>query len=165
VTTQSVPLSEISASRSGCIGQLTIGSSFKIASRSFIVVYTLVNTFKMASVLSTGLRSGRTTRHIETMGEIADSLRLSTSNNVCDQTCLRHRYVYTVLPGCPTVSDQTARPISNTAIALRPNTPSASINTADSTPSTTNPVTRIAQAGSNQLSLETPRNGAGKHAR
>jgi hypothetical protein len=55
-----------------------------------------------------------------------------------------------------------ARPITNTAIALRPNTPSASINTADSTPSTTNPVTRIAQQGSNQLSLETPRNGAGK---
>ena len=57
-----------------------------------------------------------------------------------------------------------ARPITNTAVALRPNTPSASINTADSTPSTTNPVTRIAQQGSNQLSLETPRNGAGKLA-
>jgi hypothetical protein len=60
------------------------------------------------------------------------------------------------------MADCVARPITNTAIALRPNTPSASINTADSSPSTTNPVTRIAQQGSNQLSLETPRNGAGK---
>jgi len=60
------------------------------------------------------------------------------------------------------MANHVARPITNTAIALRPNTPSASINTADSTPSTTNPVTRIAQQGSNQLSLETPRNGAGK---
>ncbi|KAK6908462.1 NADH dehydrogenase [ubiquinone] iron-sulfur protein 7, mitochondrial [Kwoniella mangroviensis CBS 8507] len=53
-----------------------------------------------------------------------------------------------------------ARPISNTAIALRPNTPTSSINTADSSPSTTTPATAIAQRGSNQLSLETPRNGA-----
>nr|XP_031857712.1 NADH dehydrogenase [ubiquinone] iron-sulfur protein 7, mitochondrial [Kwoniella shandongensis]KAA5524784.1 NADH dehydrogenase [ubiquinone] iron-sulfur protein 7, mitochondrial [Kwoniella shandongensis] len=53
-----------------------------------------------------------------------------------------------------------ARPISNTAIALRPNTPTSSLNSADSSPSTTTPLTAIAQAGSNQLSLETPRNGA-----
>ncbi|WVW86936.1 NADH dehydrogenase [ubiquinone] iron-sulfur protein 7, mitochondrial [Kwoniella bestiolae CBS 10118] len=52
------------------------------------------------------------------------------------------------------------RPISNSAIALRPNTPTSSLNTADSSPSTTTPATAIAQRGSNQLSLETPRNGA-----
>ncbi|KAI9638935.1 uncharacterized protein MKK02DRAFT_31215 [Dioszegia hungarica] len=55
-----------------------------------------------------------------------------------------------------------SRNLATTAIALRPNTPSASINSASSSPSTTNPVTAIAQRGSNQLSLETPRNGAGK---
>ncbi|ODN78671.1 NADH dehydrogenase [ubiquinone] iron-sulfur protein 7, mitochondrial [Cryptococcus amylolentus CBS 6039] len=52
------------------------------------------------------------------------------------------------------------RPLSNTAIALRPSTPTSSINTYDHSPSTTLPETTIAQQGSNQLSLETPRNGA-----
>ncbi|WVR08061.1 NADH dehydrogenase [ubiquinone] iron-sulfur protein 7, mitochondrial [Kwoniella sp. DSM 27419] len=54
-----------------------------------------------------------------------------------------------------------ARPISNTAIALRPGAvPTSQLNHADSSPSTTNPATAIAQRGSNQLSLETPKNGA-----
>nr|ODN95650.1 NADH-quinone oxidoreductase subunit B 2 [Cryptococcus depauperatus CBS 7855] len=52
------------------------------------------------------------------------------------------------------------RPISSTVIALRNQTPTSSINTYDSNPSTTLPDTTIAQQGSNQLSLETPRNGA-----
>ncbi|ODO00846.1 NADH-quinone oxidoreductase subunit B 2 [Cryptococcus wingfieldii CBS 7118] len=52
------------------------------------------------------------------------------------------------------------RPLSNTAIALRPSTPTSSINTYSHAPSTTLPETTIAQQGSNQLSLETPRNGA-----
>ncbi|TYJ52948.1 NADH dehydrogenase [ubiquinone] iron-sulfur protein 7, mitochondrial [Cryptococcus floricola] len=52
------------------------------------------------------------------------------------------------------------RPLSNTAIALRPSTPTSSINTYSHSPSTTLPETTIAQQGSNQLSLETPRNGA-----
>ncbi|KAK4684971.1 NADH dehydrogenase (ubiquinone) Fe-S protein 7, partial [Tremellales sp. Uapishka_1] len=52
-----------------------------------------------------------------------------------------------------------ARPLSNTAIANR-QTPTSAINTADGAPSSTTPLTRIANEGSNQLSLETPRNGA-----
>ncbi|RSH93313.1 NADH dehydrogenase Fe-S protein subunit 7 ndufs7 [Saitozyma podzolica] len=59
-----------------------------------------------------------------------------------------------ILPGL-----RAARPLSSTALALR-QTPSSSINTSDSSPSTTTPVTALAQRGSNQLSLETPRNGA-----
>jgi hypothetical protein len=58
-------------------------------------------------------------------------------------------------------ADSAARPLSNTAIALR-HTPQAMMNTTDTNPSTEMPATRIAQQGSNQLSLETPRNGAGK---
>ncbi|KAK1923624.1 hypothetical protein DB88DRAFT_491860 [Papiliotrema laurentii] len=57
-----------------------------------------------------------------------------------------------------------ARPLSNTAIALKPATPSTSIpSTATLQPgssTTTTPKTVLAQQGSNQLSLETPRNGA-----
>lgn len=55
-----------------------------------------------------------------------------------------------------------ARPLSNTAIAMKPATPSASIQTRDMNPSTSTPMTALAQQGSNQLSLETPRNGAGE---
>ncbi|WVQ79177.1 NADH dehydrogenase [ubiquinone] iron-sulfur protein 7, mitochondrial [Cryptococcus sp. DSM 104549] len=50
------------------------------------------------------------------------------------------------------------RPISNTAIALRPTTPQATSSVSTYDPSF--PDTRIAQQGSNQLSLETPKNGA-----
>ncbi|OXM79068.1 NADH-quinone oxidoreductase subunit B 2 [Cryptococcus neoformans Bt63] len=53
-----------------------------------------------------------------------------------------------------------ARPLSSTAFALRPHTPTSAINSYSHSPSTTLPDTTIAQQGSNQLSLETPRNGA-----
>lgn len=57
-------------------------------------------------------------------------------------------------------SPSAARPLSSTAIALRPHTPTSAINSYSHSPSTTLPDTTIAQQGSNQLSLETPRNGA-----
>ncbi|WVO13892.1 NADH dehydrogenase [ubiquinone] iron-sulfur protein 7, mitochondrial [Cryptococcus depauperatus] len=70
----------------------------------------------------------------------------------------------TLLPGIRTAPIRPSlafvRPISSTVIALRNQTPTSSINTYDSNPSTTLPDTTIAQQGSNQLSLETPRNGA-----
>ncbi|WVN86823.1 NADH-quinone oxidoreductase subunit B [Cryptococcus depauperatus CBS 7841] len=70
----------------------------------------------------------------------------------------------TLMPGIRTAPIRPSlafvRPISSTVIALRNQTPTSSINTYDSNPSTTLPDTTIAQQGSNQLSLETPRNGA-----
>ncbi|KAJ9105164.1 hypothetical protein QFC19_003624 [Naganishia cerealis] len=52
------------------------------------------------------------------------------------------------------------RNVHTTATAAKPHTPTSSINTADSSPSTTTPLTALAMQGSNQLSLETPKNGA-----
>lgn len=59
-----------------------------------------------------------------------------------------------------TDSPSAARPLSNTAIALRPHTPTSAINSYSHSPSSITPDTTLAQQGSNQLSLETPRNGA-----
>ncbi|KIR56687.1 NADH-quinone oxidoreductase subunit B 2 [Cryptococcus gattii Ru294] len=53
-----------------------------------------------------------------------------------------------------------ARPLSNTALARRPHTPTSAINSYSHSPSSITPDTTLAQQGSNQLSLETPRNGA-----
>ncbi|WVQ89581.1 NADH dehydrogenase [ubiquinone] iron-sulfur protein 7, mitochondrial [Cryptococcus gattii] len=52
------------------------------------------------------------------------------------------------------------RPLSNTALARRPHTPTSAINSYSHSPSSITPDTTLAQQGSNQLSLETPRNGA-----
>lgn len=54
------------------------------------------------------------------------------------------------------------RSLSSTSTLMKPSTPTASINTNDSSPSTPEgmPITTRAQQGSNQLSLETPRNSA-----
>ncbi|KAJ9112120.1 hypothetical protein QFC20_002301 [Naganishia adeliensis] len=49
---------------------------------------------------------------------------------------------------------------TSTAVA-KPHTPTANLMPSDSTPSTTTPLTAMAMQGSNQLSLETPQNGAG----
>jgi NADH dehydrogenase (ubiquinone) Fe-S protein 7 len=46
-------------------------------------------------------------------------------------------------------------------IAQKPHTPTSALNSSDSSPSTTTNKMALAQAGSNQLSLETPQNGAG----
>ena len=54
-----------------------------------------------------------------------------------------------------------ARPLTSTAIARLPSTPTSAIHTRDSSPSTSLNMTAIAMQGSNQLSLETPKNGAG----
>ncbi|CAD6577068.1 MAG: NADH dehydrogenase Fe-S protein subunit 7 ndufs7, partial [Tremellales sp. Tagirdzhanova-0007] len=53
-----------------------------------------------------------------------------------------------------------ARPLSSTASALVPHVPRSAINTTDPSPSTSTPMTALAMSGSNQLSLETPKNGA-----
>jgi hypothetical protein len=76
-------------------------------------------------------------------------------------TFSRHRQVLRDLVLGRVLTLSAARPLSSTALALR-QTPSASLNASDSSPSTTTPVTALAQRGSNQLSLETPRNGAGE---
>ena len=55
-----------------------------------------------------------------------------------------------------------ARPLSSTASALVPHVPRSAINTTDPSPSTSTPMTALAMSGSNQLSLETPKNGAGQ---
>ncbi|ORY34727.1 hypothetical protein BCR39DRAFT_514195 [Naematelia encephala] len=52
-----------------------------------------------------------------------------------------------------------ARPFSRTSIT-RDQVPTASLQKRDYNPSTSTPMTAIAMKGSNQLSLETPRNGA-----
>lgn len=62
----------------------------------------------------------------------------------------------TIKTFAPTIS----RSIHSTPTPLKPQTPTSSLNSSDYTPSTTTPKTAIAQQGSNQLSLETPRNGA-----
>lgn len=59
-----------------------------------------------------------------------------------------------------TDSPSAARPLSNTALARRPHTPTSAINSYSHSPSSITPDTTLAQQGSNQLSLETPRNGA-----
>ncbi|KAG7528035.1 hypothetical protein FFLO_06455 [Filobasidium floriforme] len=53
-----------------------------------------------------------------------------------------------------------ARSFYTSQIAQKPHTPTSAVNSADSSPSTTTNQMALAQAGSNQLSLETPQNGA-----
>ena len=57
--------------------------------------------------------------------------------------------------------DIIARSFYTSQIAQKPHTPSAAINSSDYSPSTTTNKMALAQQGSNQLSLETPQNGAG----
>jgi hypothetical protein len=54
------------------------------------------------------------------------------------------------------------RALHSSPVAFKPHTPTSAINSSDYNPSTTTPKTAIAQQGSNQLSLETPANGAGQ---
>lgn len=62
----------------------------------------------------------------------------------------------------PALSPTASRKVHTSTAVAKPHTPTASINTADSSPSTTTPITAMAMQGSNQLSLETPKNGAGE---
>lgn len=97
---------------------------------------------------------------VQTLTDRTQGVRLDLEDQ------LRHRFVQIDRDGDEMLIP--ARPLTNTAIALRPATPTPSIQTRDFNPSTSMHATAVAQQGSNQLSLETPRNGAGAfvfHAR
>ncbi|KAJ9124144.1 hypothetical protein QFC22_000941 [Naganishia vaughanmartiniae] len=58
------------------------------------------------------------------------------------------------------IASFSSRNVHTSTSVAKPHTPTASLQPSDSSPSTTTPLTAMAMQGSNQLSLETPQNGA-----
>ncbi|KAJ9106184.1 hypothetical protein QFC21_001328 [Naganishia friedmannii] len=58
------------------------------------------------------------------------------------------------------IASFSCRNVHTTTAVAKPHTPTASLQPSDASPSTTTPLTAMAMQGSNQLSLETPQNGA-----
>jgi hypothetical protein len=120
----------------------------------------------MASLALPGFRSGKSSPCC------ISRISLTMSFSHLARTGMVHRSALVTLGKVPRVHSFTAlispslsasRKVHTSTAVAKPHTPTSSINTADSSPSTTTPLTAMAMQGSNQLSLETPKNGAGEY--